>query len=73
MTDLECLHALEFLVSVNEDPKPEEREEIIHDVYLTVHSHLKSHSCHYVHDEWRKRGEEILNAAKQAGFINESL
>lgn len=69
MTDLECLQVIEFLVSVNEDPNHEEMERMIHDIYATVHSHLKTHSCHYVHEAWRKRGEELLNGARQAGFM----
>jgi len=57
------------LVSVNEDPSHTEMEQIIHDVYATVHSHLKMHSCHYVHGDWRKRGEELLKAAHKPGFM----
>lgn len=69
MTDLECLQAIEFLVSVNEMPNAAEKEQIIHDVYATVHSHLKSHSCHYVHEAWRDKADEIFRAAKVAGFV----
>jgi hypothetical protein len=72
MTDLECLQTIEFLVSVNEDPKCEEREQILHDVYATVHSHLK-HSCHYVHDEWRRQAKEFLKSAVMMGFTEESI
>lgn len=70
MTDLECLQAIEFIVSVDEDPKPEAIERMIHEVYATVHSHLKMHSCHYVHTDWREKGEEIFRAAKMAGFVS---
>ena len=72
MTNLDCLKVVEFLVSVNEPDehtKPELLLQIVHDVYATVHSHMKDHSCHYVHKDWRNRGEELLNAAKQAGFM----
>jgi hypothetical protein len=69
MTDQECLQVIEFIVSLNEDPSPEEREMMVSDVYTVVHSHLTYHSCHYVHTAWRGRAQEILNAAKQAGFV----
>lgn len=68
MTDLECLKLVEFLVSVNEFPSPEEREHIIHDIYASVHSHLTKHSCYDVHENWRKRAEELLEHAKAQGF-----
>ena len=47
----------------------DELEQIVHDVYTTVHSHLKMHSCHYVHAEWRKRSKDYLKAAQQMGFL----
>jgi len=72
MTDLECLKTIEFLVSVNEPDehtKPEELLRIVHDVYTTVHSHIKDHSCHEVHVGWRVQGEEFLEMAKQQGAL----
>jgi hypothetical protein len=69
MTDAECIQTIDFLASVNDDPSPVEMEQLLHDIYIVVHSHGKSHSCYDVHTGWRNRAQELFNVAKQAGFI----
>jgi len=31
-------------------------------IYRIVHSHIDSHSCYHVHDDWRKETAEVLAA-----------
>ena len=61
LTQQQALELIEMMVfDIDENTSVKKLLKVTGEIYQVAHAHNKSHTCHYVHNNWREQAAQLF-------------